>query len=468
MPLRDSGKVRNATGSYPWRVDNDYSTIVVVTNVGNEPARFQVEIRYPDGPYSIKQRELAAGETATFDLRKLRDEQQPDRTGKTLPPMLDRGQFHWSIVATHGDPHIIGRAEVVSRSGRVASSYSCPVCCPDSGPNGGFDPNAYGLSVDGFVYTNAHGDYYDCYFNHYQGSLSFTSMLTYNTNIATVDAAGQLGGVAVGNTEVEGDYDYVEWSNDGMDCYRYYGGGSDTAPVDVTPHIDSISPAASAVGHSVTVNLSGKGFAQGASINAGSGVTVSEITVSSSTSMSATFSVDANATAGDRNVTVTVNSQTSNSKTFSVQVPDRLRVVTDTGNLAFPSCPNVVFRLITYQVSDSSAAHSAIAQAIWVEESFLNQTTNTCGNGQPLASSCELTSSGGQFTDGIAVTQNCGTVALANCNSNASCGYQHTQIWATCSQDGSIELTSIAGITHCNEIRVNNSTGFGQGTLLPK
>jgi hypothetical protein len=233
VPLRDSGKVRNATGSYPWRVDNDYSTIVVVTNVGNEPARFQVEIRYPDGPYSIKQRELAVGETATFDLRKLRDEQQPDRTGKTLPLTLDRGQFHWTIVATHGDPHIIGRAEVVSRSGRVASSYSCPVCCPDSGPNGGFDPNAYGLSVDGFVYTNAHGDYYDCYFNHYQGSLYFASMLTYDTNIATVDAAGQLGGVAVGNTEVEGDYDYVEWSNDGMDCYRYYGSGSDTAPVNV-------------------------------------------------------------------------------------------------------------------------------------------------------------------------------------------------------------------------------------------
>ena len=235
VPLRDSGKVRNATGSYPWRVDNDYSTIVVVTNVGNEPARFQVEIRYPDGPYSIKQRELAVGETATFDLRQIRDERQPDRTGKTLPLTLDRGQFHWTIVATHGDPHIIGRAEVVSRSGRVASSYSCPVCCPDSGPIGQFDPNAYGLSVDGFVYTNAHGDYYDCYFNYYQGSFSFTSMLTYNTSIATVDGGGQLNGIAVGSTDVEGDYDYVEFSNDGMDCYRYYGNGNATAPVAVLP-----------------------------------------------------------------------------------------------------------------------------------------------------------------------------------------------------------------------------------------
>jgi len=120
----------------------------------------------------------------------------------------------------------------VSRSGRVASSYSCPVCCPDSGPAGHFDPNAYGLSVDGFVYTNAHGDYYDCYYNYYLGSVSFSHIFTYNTNIATVDGGGQLNGIAVGSTDVEGDYTYLEWYNDGMDCYQYYGNGSDTAPVD--------------------------------------------------------------------------------------------------------------------------------------------------------------------------------------------------------------------------------------------
>ena len=234
VPLRDSGKVRNATGSYPWRVDDDYSTIVVLTNVGNQPARFQVELRYPGGPYSIKQKELAVGEAASFDLREIRDEQQPDRVGKTLPLTLDRGQFHWSIVATPGEARIIGRAEVVSGSGRVASSYSCPVCCPDSGPAGHFDPNAYGLSVDGFVYTNAYGDYYDCYYNYYPGSLSFSQMFTYNTSIATVNGStDQLNGIAVGETEVEGDYNYVEWYNDGMDCYQYNGGGSSNAHVAV-------------------------------------------------------------------------------------------------------------------------------------------------------------------------------------------------------------------------------------------
>src|SRR5207248_3205007 len=156
---------------------------------------------------------------------------------------------------------------------------------------------------------------------------------------------------------------------------------------------------------------------------------VSEITVSSATSMSATFSVDANATAGDRNVTVTVNSQTSNSKTFTVQVPDRLRVVSDTGNFTLANCPTVVGRLITYQVSDSSTNHLAIAQAISVEDAFDSQTTNTCGNGQPANAFCEPTNDNGQFRDGITMTDTCNASTVANCNANPSCGYEHTQRW---------------------------------------
>lgn len=234
VPLRDSGKIRNATGSYPWRVDQDYSTVVVITNIGNQAARFQVEIRYPGGPYSVKQRELAVGETATFDLRRMRDEQQPDRVGKTLPRDLERGQFHWSLVNTRGEPRIIGRAEVVSNAERVSSSYSCPTCCPDSGNGGGFDPNAYTLYVNGSAFTNGRGDYYDCYANWYTGSLEFSFLWTDNTSIATVNGTtGELQGAGAGQTAVGGDYDFTVWETDGMDCYSNYYSGSDNAPVDV-------------------------------------------------------------------------------------------------------------------------------------------------------------------------------------------------------------------------------------------
>lgn len=236
VPLRDYGKVRNTTGSYPWRIDNDYSTVVVVTNAGNQPARFQVEIRYPGGPYSIRPRELAVGQTATFDLRKMRDEQQPDRLGKTLPLDLDRGQFHWSLVATVGEAHLVGRAEVVSRSARVASSYSCPVCCPDSGPYGGFNPNSYTVLIDGFTNTGSSGEYQDCYGYPYFSSIWWTGLWTWDPGVATMNASTEeLHGESAGSTLASGSWDLVYWYTDNMDCYQSFYTNSDNAPVDVSP-----------------------------------------------------------------------------------------------------------------------------------------------------------------------------------------------------------------------------------------
>jgi hypothetical protein len=81
VPLRDSGRSRNRTGSYPWRIDDDYTTIVTITNVGDQPAKFHVDVRYPGGSYYLAPRELAIGETATFDLREMQLSQRPDHKG---------------------------------------------------------------------------------------------------------------------------------------------------------------------------------------------------------------------------------------------------------------------------------------------------------------------------------------------------------------------------------------------------
>jgi hypothetical protein len=232
VPLRDSGKVRNLTGSYPWRIDDDYSTVVSITNAGTQPARFQVEIRYPGGPYSIKPRQLEPGQTAVFDLRKMRDEEAPDRTGKALA--VNRGQFHWSVVATPGEAHLIGRAEVISRSARVASSYSCPTCCPDSGPFGGFDPSSYTLAIDGSIATSSSGAYYDCYWNSYPTTMWFSSLSTWYPEVATfTEGTEDLHGEGAGFTWAVGTYDHIEWWTDNMDCYQYYYPAESDAPVDV-------------------------------------------------------------------------------------------------------------------------------------------------------------------------------------------------------------------------------------------
>lgn len=80
VPLRDSGPIRNSTGSYPWRLDGDYSTLISITNVGAAPAKFTVTINYEGGKYLPQIQDLAVGETIVFDVGQLRKEQIPDNT----------------------------------------------------------------------------------------------------------------------------------------------------------------------------------------------------------------------------------------------------------------------------------------------------------------------------------------------------------------------------------------------------
>jgi hypothetical protein len=73
VPLREPGPVNQSTGSYPWRLDGDYNTIITVTNVAATPAIFVAKITYAGGSVQPAPRRLAAGETAKFDMRQLRD-----------------------------------------------------------------------------------------------------------------------------------------------------------------------------------------------------------------------------------------------------------------------------------------------------------------------------------------------------------------------------------------------------------
>lgn len=141
IPLRDSGPVRTMTGSYPWRIDKDYTTVVYVTNISDQEAEFVSQINYDGGKFVIDPRKLKPGETATFDLQKIRDERMPDNTGRSLPKTASLGQFKWAVRGvTGGKLVLIGRAEMVSRSQRISTSYSCNDPCPP----------VYFLTIDGF------------------------------------------------------------------------------------------------------------------------------------------------------------------------------------------------------------------------------------------------------------------------------------------------------------------------------
>ena len=104
VPLRDSGVIRNVTGAYPVRLDGDYKTNVSITNVGSEAAQFGAAIRYDGDQYTLEVHTLNVGQTATFDIKKLREEQIPDQDGNVLPVNLTTAQFAWSMIRTPA-PH---------------------------------------------------------------------------------------------------------------------------------------------------------------------------------------------------------------------------------------------------------------------------------------------------------------------------------------------------------------------------
>lgn len=131
IPLRDSGLVRTMTGSYPWKIGNDFTTVVYITNIGDQDTQFVGEVNSHGTKVALDPRKLRPGETAVFDMQDFRDRQTADASGNKLSPDTTQGQFKWSIFGvTNGKLLLIGRAEMVSRSQHISTSYSCNDPCP--------------------------------------------------------------------------------------------------------------------------------------------------------------------------------------------------------------------------------------------------------------------------------------------------------------------------------------------------
>ena len=277
-------------------------------------------------------RELAVGETAHFDLRQMLAEQKPDNKDVVLPKSVKGGQFHWSVFGGSGagSPRLLGRSEVVSLSKKVSSSYSCPSCCPDSGPFGGINTPGT-VPIDGFLPVGTNGEMTDC--NGYttnMGGLWMDSWWVENSSMCSVNPttgiSTEVHGYSVGETYLNAEWYAFYWDPGPDDCYRHDSQQDDQQPMQVTPRIDSISPTAGLVGSTVDVIIKGKGFSGGLTptINTISGISTS-VQSSSDTEIHARFTIDVNAAGGNRDVAVSTGaSSTSNGLSFLVQIPSRL------------------------------------------------------------------------------------------------------------------------------------------------
>jgi hypothetical protein len=153
VPFKDVGDFSTLTGAYPWRLDGNFHSKIFVTNVGKSRASIGAKILPANGPeYFIDTKYLEVGETAVFDIRKLRDEQIPDSKDVKLPKDAKFGQFWWNTIFGNGTDKLIGRNEVVDRSSGISASFSCPYCnCPYSTSSAWINPLAPVVVVDGVI-----------------------------------------------------------------------------------------------------------------------------------------------------------------------------------------------------------------------------------------------------------------------------------------------------------------------------
>jgi IPT/TIG domain-containing protein len=320
-----------------WEADRTHNSLVTVVNGGSTPSRAQLTILYNQGAgqYQVEQ-PLSPGEQMAIDFGKLIHNQVPDKNGQTLPPGLTEGTYRLLDLNDNPLGNLYeGRLIVDKTYGHAA--YNCMICCGPNNPWMTYDPLSVFINDfedQGILAINS------CSERQVTVTSDFPTWWTDNTSIATASGY-KITGVAIGTTNNNAESINMYWGPK-----TDSGGGScplsqqePSAPTNVTPSITSISPAQGLVGTAESVTITGTGFASGATVNAGTNISVSNTTVVSSTTITATFTpTNSTSAGGNQGVTVTVSGvPPSNSINFYVQIPTHLARISFSG--VFPAGP---------------------------------------------------------------------------------------------------------------------------------
>jgi hypothetical protein len=205
VPLRSLSPTDRATGSNPFLLTGDSTSVTYIKNTGDTVSHVLAYIQHgggpatPGGQYMIGLKEIQPGETIAIDIRKLRDGQVRDQKGHLLPQDLLTGQINWRL---HDGAPIVGRTQVMSLTQALASNRSCPTCdCTPTQIVMNLDPVTLGVG-DSFQPNLTETDF-GCdgsqqFIGPGYGNLWFTN----NTSVATVNNNGNVTGVGPGSTTV--------------------------------------------------------------------------------------------------------------------------------------------------------------------------------------------------------------------------------------------------------------------------
>ena len=310
-----------------WRADSVANTLVGIQNSGTEEGKVMFSLDYYVGsarrsyelPLTIPPRA-----SHLVNIGEMIEQGLPDADGDVIPRNVSFGGYR--AVKLHprdGGPLTTEALHIDRKTGVLLSVYNTG-CCETAWSEPPAMNGHVGLAdlIETFLEDNCTGAIY------YPSVVSYTSG---NTSVATVQSSGAVNFVGVGSTSITRRVKYLTpWSYDPdtgevLTC-RFQFDLLPPCSVSVAPYVSTITPARGLIGTSVSISIQGNGFASGATVNAGSGITVTINSVSIS-EIQATFNISTSAPSGNHIVNVTSGGKTSNGVIFYVQVPSTLSVV---------------------------------------------------------------------------------------------------------------------------------------------
>lgn len=382
-PMWDPFAQRSPTGGYPWRIEETSTTKTYIKNITDREQSYVAYLFWENGGnYMIGRQKVAPHQTVEIDVKDLRDRQVADEFGRTIPLYMTNGQLHWTLRG-QSNPQLpssekarenlalLGRTEQIDLVKGISSNYACQNCCQATA-YGDIFPNNIGGEAGSQIQFIATEYGTDCYGTYYTDVLApgEADWSSSDNDVATVNSYGLATLIGAGNVDIEAEWEVKRTSDQGgycpgpfftspplfdepsVDekkvsekdtlgkedsdeptpnrpdcnvCSAYFEEENVEGDLQVRPRIDSLSPARDVVGNTTEVTITGAGFRSGATVAAGAGISVSNVTVNSATEITANFAIAANASGGDRAVSVTVRGLTSATKNFFVQIPTKLR-----------------------------------------------------------------------------------------------------------------------------------------------
>ncbi len=354
VPMWDIYALRSSTGGYPWSIDGNSSTFVYIKNAADHEQQYLLHVKYDGGEYAIGNKTVGAGQTVTYDLRKLRDDQIPDNRGRVIPLNVNSGQVHWSKVGAETGV-LIGRSEQADVTVGISSNYACINCCSDNPNQYDFHvvPGSTSALVNDSVYYTARIQMSDCYGGSYYTDVTDAEWTSDNPEVADIGAGVALA-QAPGSADINARWQtqrYFSVGDGGGGEFLGGGGGggsceSFNVTYDATPATLTVKPILSGVNtiwwfndypspntshfpivSTLTASASNTGSYTyrivSGSDKAGLGPDLASTYVSSSNQVDVT-SRKGSTTLGDVVVTVTANGVTSASFHMTIRRPSRL------------------------------------------------------------------------------------------------------------------------------------------------